>query len=123
MNEQHDKYTPENEDMNHMTSDVSDQEEIQHFDDSLHLKYLVINPNDLLWGMAVNSVGFQEIGPGMPYPPSNHPSRYLFSAEKGRVLNEYQLLYITKGKGYFTSTSLVHKLPVKKGNILLLFPG
>ena len=74
------------------------EEEIQHIDDSLHLKYLVINPNDLLWGMAVNSVGFQEIGPGMPYPPSNHPSRYLFSAEKGRILNEYQLLYITKGK-------------------------
>ena len=99
------------------------QEEVQHVEGSLHLKYLVINPYDLLWGMAVNSVGFQEIGPGMPYPPANHPSRYLFSAEKGRILNEYQLIYITKGKGYFTSASLGHKVPVTKGTMFLLFPG
>ena len=98
------------------------QEEVQHVEGSLHLKYLVINPYDLLWGMAVNSVGFQEIGPGMPYPPANHPSRYLFSAEKGRILNEYQLIYITKGKGYFTSASLGHKVPVTKGTMFLLFP-
>ena len=104
-------------------SDGAGQEEIQHIDDSLHLKYLVTNPNDLLWGMAVNSVGFQEIGPGVPYPPANHPSRYLFSAEKGRILNEYQLLYITKGKGYFTSATLGHKVSVSKGTMFLLFPG
>ena len=32
--------------------------------DSLHLKYLTVGPNDRLWGTAVNSVGFQEVGPG-----------------------------------------------------------
>ena len=52
--------------------------------DAIHLKYLVAGPNDLLWGTAVNSVGFQEVGPGEPYPPSNHPSRYLFSEKRGR---------------------------------------
>ena len=37
---------------------------------SVHLKYLAVNPVDLKWGTAVNSVGFQEIAPGMDYPPS-----------------------------------------------------
>ena len=85
--------------------------------DAIHLKYLVAGPNDLLWGTAVNSVGFQEVGPGEPYPPSNHPSRYLFSEERGRVLSEYQLLYITRGKGMFTSASLGRWVPVSRGSM------
>ena len=91
--------------------------------DALHLKYLVAAPADLLWGTAINSVGFQEVGPGEPYPPSNHPSRYLFSEERGRVLEEYQLLYITKGQGTFRSQSLPHPVRVKAGTLFLLFPG
>lgn len=91
--------------------------------DALHLKYLVTSPNDLLWGTAVNSVGFQEVGPGEAYPPSNHPSRYLFSQERGRILDEYQLLYITEGAGTFRSASLQHAVPVRQGSFFLLFPG
>ena len=90
---------------------------------ALHLKYLVASPADLLWGTAVHSVGFQEVGPGEPYPPGNHPSRYLFSEERGRILQEYQLLYITKGQGRFRSTSLQHQVPVAQGCFMLLFPG
>ncbi len=91
--------------------------------DSVHLKYLVTSPADLLWGTAVNSVGYQEVGPGESYPPSNHPSRYLFSADKGRILDEYQLLYITKGKGKFRSASLPGPIKVEEGTFFLLFPG
>lgn len=91
--------------------------------DALHLKYLAIGPNDLLWGLAVNSVGFQEVGPGEAYPPSNHPSRYLFTVERGRVLDEYQLIYVTRGEGLFRSASLPHPLPVRQGSLFLLFPG
>ena len=68
-------------------------------ENSIHLKYLVISPTDLKWGMTINSVGFQNIAAHTPYPPNNHPSRYLFSTDNGRVLNEYQLLYITRGGG------------------------
>ena len=68
-------------------------------DNSIHLKYLAISQTDLKWGMTINSVGFQNIAAHMPYPPGNHPSRYLFSTDNGRVLNEYQLLYITRGGG------------------------
>lgn len=90
--------------------------------DSIHLKYLIVNETDLLWGLTVNSVGYQSIDPNVSYPPKNHPTRYLFSTEKGRVLDEYQLLYITRGKGSFVSGE--NKLQnIKEGNMFLLFPG
>jgi AraC-like DNA-binding protein len=89
---------------------------------AIHLKYLIANDNDLLWGLTVDAVGFQHICPNSVYPPSNHPLRYLFSTEKGRVLDEYQLLYINKGKGTFVSES--HSLQQdEEGNMFLLFPG
>ena len=92
---------------------------------SIHLKYLAVNPFDLEWGLAVNSVGQQEIAPGADYPPSNHPTRYLFSPSKGRVLSEYQLLYITDGKGTFSCESLGRgrEHPLEAGNMFMLFPG
>ncbi|MDR2949812.1 MAG: AraC family transcriptional regulator [Prevotella sp.] len=93
--------------------------------DSIHLKYLIVNETDLLWGLTVNSVGYQNIEANMSYPPGNHPTRYLFSTEKGRILDEYQLLYITRGRGTFTShtTKSNDAFKVKEGNMFLLFPG
>lgn len=92
---------------------------------SVHLKYLAVNPVDLKWGTAVNSAGFQEIAPGMDYPPRNHPSRYIFSTESGRILQEYQLLYITEGRGRFSCDALGRSrwMQVKSGMMFLLFPG
>lgn len=89
----------------------------------IHLKYLVANKSDRLWGLAVHSVGSQSIAPGEPYPPTGHPSRYLFSEERGRVLQEYQLLYITEGQGWFRSATLAHRVPLTRGSMFLLFPG
>ncbi len=90
---------------------------------SKHLKYLAVSPQDLQWGIAVNSVGFQDIGPGMPYPPQDHPSRYVFSTDKGRILGEYQLVYIARGKGRFASRTLGRSVEVSEGSMMLLFPG
>ncbi len=90
--------------------------------ESIHLKYLIANEQDVLWGLTVNTVGYQHIRQGEDYPPKNHPTRYLFSAEKGRVLDEYQLLYITQGGGSFASASQ-KRVEVKAGNMFLLFPG
>jgi AraC-like DNA-binding protein len=85
-------------------------------------KYLLESDQDVLWGLTISTVGFQNIAPGADYPVNNHPTRYLFSTEKGRVLNEYQLLYITQGKGNFVSQSC-KPLTLKAGNMFLLFPG
>ena len=92
---------------------------------SVHLKYLAVNSFDHKWGTAVNSVGFQEIAAGKDYPPRNHPSRYVFSVSSGRVLQEYQLLYITEGMGRLFCGALGRSkaIPLKSGMMFLLFPG
>ena len=91
--------------------------------DSVHLKYLAIGPGVLAWGTAINSVGYQEVAPGEAYPPGDHPSRYLFSTRRGRILDEYQLIYITRGSGHFKSAHLPHPVDVRPGTVFLLFPG
>ena len=89
---------------------------------STHKKYLTINSTDQKWGLAINSVGHQIISENEAYPPQSHPTRYLFNTDVGRVLNEYQLLYITKGRGMFSSVSS-GKWELKEGYMFLLFPG
>ena len=63
--------------------------------------YLTNHDDEKRLGAWINTVGFQEIPAGSNYPVSEHPASYLFSVKKGRVLNEYQLVYITDGEGIF----------------------
>lgn len=88
----------------------------------LEFKYLIVNDMDRKFGLWVNSVGYQSIPPDSPYPLKEHPSGYFFNTEKGRVLREYQLVYITKGRGLFSSDSTQEK-QVCKGRLMVLFPG
>lgn len=86
------------------------------------LKYLAINATDEDWGIVVTTIGYQFIPSKGHYPLSQHPDKYNFKPQTGRILNEYQLVYITKGSGYFSSQSCkIQK--VKAGTMILLFPG
>jgi len=85
-------------------------------------KYLLANERDALWGLTVSTVGYEEIGPGDPYPTKGHADGYYFNVDRGRVLNEYQLLYNPEGEGFFQSASCP-KTPLKPGDMFLLFPG
>ena len=87
-----------------------------------NLRYLSINATDEEWGIVVTTVGYQFIPPKGNYPLSKHPDDYNFKPQSGRILNEYQLVYITKGCGYFSSQSC-KKRKVKAGTMILLFPG
>lgn len=91
-------------------------------DTGMELKYLIVNDKDRNFGLSINTVGFQSIRPHTPYPVRNHPSGYFFNAQKGRVLREYQLLYITKGQGSFASDDTPDR-QVGKGHLIVLFPG
>jgi AraC-like DNA-binding protein len=92
-------------------------------DSFVDFTYTVVNDTDRQYGLWVNTVGFQSIQRGIKYPPfSEHPMSYFFNAAKGRVLHEYQLLYITQGKGTFESES-TEKVPIEKGTLIMLFPG
>ncbi|MDR2679530.1 MAG: AraC family transcriptional regulator [Tannerella sp.] len=87
------------------------------------LLYLSIGGNDEDWGIVVTTVGYQSIPPCTHYPPTQHPESHLFSPEKGRIFNEYQLVYITKGGGLFSSQSVRKEQRVTAGTMILLFPG
>lgn len=85
-------------------------------------KYLVANEIDQQWGLTVSTVGYHRIHVIDQYPPKDHPTEYFFDNEKGRILNEYQLVYITRGSGTFRSAH-IPATTVKEGNIFLLQPG
>ena len=87
-------------------------------------KYLLINPNDMLWGLSVNCVGSQELLSQQNYPPRNHPSKYRFNPRSGRVLDEFQIVYIVSGDGFFSSEAMGRKkVHVSQGDAFFLFPG
>lgn len=84
-------------------------------------KYLVPNDQDKKWGLTVSTVGYEEIAPGEAYPTRGHADGYYFNTDVGRELNEYQLLYITEGRGVFRSTHFKEAL-LREGDMFLLFP-
>jgi AraC-like DNA-binding protein len=90
--------------------------------ENVDIKYFVTSEQDISWGMTVSTVGHQRIMPNASYPSSNHPLHYLFSTHQGRILQEYQLVYILEGEGVFVSK---HKKQtrLKEGHFFLLFPG
>ena len=85
-------------------------------------KYMLASDRDALWGLTTTTIGYEEIGPNDPYPTRGHADGYFFELEKGRVLSEYQLLYIIEGEGIFHSRT-VPEVHLKEGDFFLLFPG
>ena len=85
-------------------------------------KYMLATERDMKWGLTISTVGYEEIAPGDPYPTKGHADGYYFNIEKGRILNEYQLLYNPEGEGVFESAHCP-KTKLKAGDMFLLFPG
>lgn len=85
-------------------------------------KYLVATDRDARWGLVVNTVGYDEVGPDESYPTRGHGDGYYFDIERGRILDEYQMLYLVEGEGVFSSRH-VKNVSIKAGDIFLLFPG
>lgn len=83
--------------------------------------YLIPSPADEAYGCTISTVGSQSILPDEPYPTTNHPDGYMFDTQRGRVLQEYQLLYIAKGKGVYYSEQ--GRIQVAQGSLILLRPG
>lgn len=90
--------------------------------ENIHLNYLLSNENDTSWGLTVNTVGFQQIDKNAHYPPRIHPASHLFSTDRGRELNEYQLVYLTRGRGLFSNRTQRNQ-ELLEGTMLLLFPA
>jgi AraC-like DNA-binding protein len=85
-------------------------------------RYLPVEPDALDWGLHVVDYGHTAVPPGADYPQGVHPEGYLFTWDKGRVLGEYQFVYVTRGAGAFESKSM-RPSSVEGGNVIVLFPG
>ncbi len=87
------------------------------------LNYMISSEEDDLWGLTITTVGQQDINANESYPPSSHPQGYFFNVEKGRILNEFQLLYITNGKGIFSYGQDKQSTFISEGKMFFLMPG
>jgi AraC-like DNA-binding protein len=85
-------------------------------------RYLPVSDRDVQWDLYVTGMGCSTVPKGSRYPRSAHPDLYQFAWDRGRVLPEFQVLYVTRGEGEFESQA-TGKLPLTAGNVLLLFPG
>jgi AraC-like DNA-binding protein len=87
-----------------------------------YFRYLPVSAREKQWGLYVTGGGFNSIAPGEPYPRPGHPRMYAFHWSCGRRLPEYQVLYITRGRGEFESERSGRQ-SVAAGCAVLLFAG
>jgi AraC-like DNA-binding protein len=87
-------------------------------------RYLPTNLADQRWGLYATTVGRSSCPPHVPYPQGQHPQVYdvLRFWERGRVLSEFQIVYITRGEGSL-ETATAGAQTLRAGHVLLLFPG
>ncbi len=84
-------------------------------------RYFPVAKRDRDWGLHVTTVGASQFGPGATYPPSGHPKDYS-PVTVGRLLSEYQIVYISAGSGWFKASGIPEQ-KIEAGHIMLLFPG
>jgi len=87
-----------------------------------NIRYLPVHEQDENWSLMVKTAGFQAVSPNSIYPTQGHPLDYTFSYQSGRVLEEFQMIYITKGGGTFESASYKN-VAIGEGTVFFLFPG
>jgi len=85
------------------------------------VKYLTPGKEDKNWGLYLNVAGTVVTKPNTEYPQKDHPASYYFTWEKGRILQEYQINYISEGSGILETTS--GKYPLKSGTLFIIRPG
>jgi AraC-like DNA-binding protein len=84
--------------------------------------YLPVNDAAMRWGIYVTGAGRAAIAPGEPYPSQGHPEIYDFHWQRGRVLPEFQVILITRGRGLFESEK-TDRQAIEPGSLIFLFPG
>lgn len=85
-------------------------------------RYFPISRRDRNWGLYVTTAGEARVAPQSPYPPAGHPKGFAFDWQKGRVLDNFAMVYISRGRGKFESEGNISS-PVEPGHVFLLFPG
>lgn len=74
------------------------------------------------WGVNVHTVGHYIHPPHRIYPDPEHPSTHVFQWEKGRRLQEFQIVYIAAGRGSYQGENK-ESSGIEAGTIMLHFPN
>jgi AraC-like DNA-binding protein len=85
-------------------------------------RYFPVSARDEKWGLYATTAGESQIAPGTVYPPTGHPKGYAFDWQHGRVLDGFQFVYISSGRGRFESRPKF-STPIEPGQAFLLIPG
>lgn len=85
--------------------------------------YLSYSTRDESWKMFSTTVGRVSVEPGgaYPYQADKHPPEYTQNWQEGRILNEYQCIYISDGYGNFHCMG--KEFRISPGTMILLIPG
>ncbi|MES2376660.1 MAG: AraC family transcriptional regulator [Bacteroidota bacterium] len=89
---------------------------------SSFFKYLTIGEAEEKWGLFVTSAGYSKVAPNENYPNQQHPQSHTLSWNRGRILNDYYIIFISKGKGVFGSAKM-QPVGVDAGTCFFLSPG
>ena len=87
-------------------------------------RYLPVNKEALLWEIYCRDAGYSRILPGSEYPssPEKHPRLYAERVKTGRILWEFQVIYLSAGRGWFKD-AVTGRHEIKAGDIFIVFPG
>jgi len=85
-----------------------------------HLKYLTVGEEEKKWDIFINVIGSSIVKKNEIYPLTGHPFSYYFTWQNGRTLSEFQIIYITQGKGVFENKYGTFK--VEEGSFIIIFP-
>ncbi|MDR2181326.1 MAG: AraC family transcriptional regulator [Treponema sp.] len=85
------------------------------------MHYLPYSTEDARLGMVCTTAGNVDVPPRTPYPPRlrEHPSSFRPVAQ-GRILQEYQIVYVTGGRGTFSAGEQNYE--IVPGSMFLILP-
>lgn len=93
-----------------------------HFPDmSASYRYYPVTPTQHKWGIFVTCAGHSTTPPGAVFPSHEHPDEYFFTWKLGRILHEWQIILIERGRGHVEFKDERHK--VEAGSLIVLPPG
>ena len=92
---------------------------IFHMSTSSH--YFAVSENDLSWGLHVLNCGTSIVPAGELFPSKKHPESYQFNWKRGRVLYEFQIIYLIEGAGVFESKES-GTIKLEQGSVIFIFP-
>lgn len=72
--------------------------------------------------VVIHTLGHHIHPVSTPYPDVKHPESHYFSWDEGRSLQEFQLLFICKGRGTFEASGMPPQ-SLEEGTVVLLYPG